>query len=389
MGIRNMRGKWQYRFRVQGQDVCVLTALAATERNRKKAEQAEAAHRQAILEGRWGFRPLKPRAFIEAVKEFVDWCKIEYGGKPETWRRIATSMTSCSAFFGKQMVSMIHPGDVERYKVWRLSPRQETIDGKKVTITPVQSVTVKHDLDNLSVFFKWAVKADFARHNPLKEVGRPSDVGAVRQRILTDKEEKLYFAHVKGNLAKVARLILLQGMRPEEVMRIRKQDVDIEKGTLRIEHGKTRSARRVLKLTQESRSILAGQLGTHGPWIFPSPTKRGSHITKLNCPHDRALAWLNPCQQCGKLEAQHPAEKCARWIEPLTPLLFVLYDLRHTFATRMVEAGVDLVALKQILGHSDIRVTMRYVHPTQAHQDAAMAIYDKLNEDRRKMETVQ
>ena len=57
MGLRNMRGKWQYRFRVHGQDVCVITAWEATERNRKKALQQETAHRQAILEGRWGFRP--------------------------------------------------------------------------------------------------------------------------------------------------------------------------------------------------------------------------------------------------------------------------------------------------------------------------------------------
>src|SRR4029077_15805884 len=84
MGLRNMRGKWQYRFRVQGQGVCVLTALEATERNRKKAEQEEAAHRQAILEGRWGFRPLKARAFTEAVKEFIAWCKVEYQDKPES-----------------------------------------------------------------------------------------------------------------------------------------------------------------------------------------------------------------------------------------------------------------------------------------------------------------
>ena len=68
---------------------------------------------------------------------------------------------------------------------------------------------------------------------------------------------------------------------------------------------------------------------------------------------------------------------------------FVLYDLRHTIATRMVEAGVDLVALKEILGHSDIRVTMRYVHPTQTYQDKAMEIYDRLNEERRVRESVQ
>ena len=42
---------------------------------------------------------------------------------------------------------------------------------------------------------------------------------------------------------------------------------------------------------------------------------------------------------------------------------FRFHDLRHTAATRMVEKGIDLVVVKDILGHADINVTMRYAHP--------------------------
>lgn len=38
------------------------------------------------------------------------------------------------------------------------------------------------------------------------------------------------------------------------------------------------------------------------------------------------------------------------------------HDLRHCCATKMVEAGVDLVTVSKILGHSDIKMTMRYAH---------------------------
>ncbi len=224
MGLRNMRGKWQYRFVHHGQSVCVTLDLAATERNEKKALAKEAAHRQEIEEGRWGWRPLTPRSFTDAQGGFESWLKIEYHSKPNTWRRVLTSMASCEVFFGKTMISLIHPGDVERYKVWRLTPRED--------VAAVKEVTAKHDLDNLSIFFQWAVKAGYARQNPVKEVKRPSDAAAIRERILTPAEEKLYFTHAKGNLWKVARLILLQGMRPEEVMRIRKEDVDLGEGHL-------------------------------------------------------------------------------------------------------------------------------------------------------------
>jgi integrase len=51
---------------------------------------------------------------------------------------------------------------------------------------------------------------------------------------------------------------------------------------------------------------------------------------------------------------------------------FRLYDLRHTWATRAAEAGIDLVTLAAMLGHSKINMVMRYAHPTQEHQTRAI-----------------
>lgn len=51
---------------------------------------------------------------------------------------------------------------------------------------------------------------------------------------------------------------------------------------------------------------------------------------------------------------------------------FRLYDLRHTWATRAAESGVDLVTLAAMLGHSKILMVTRYPHPSEQHQAAAM-----------------
>ncbi len=44
--------------------------------------------------------------------------------------------------------------------------------------------------------------------------------------------------------------------------------------------------------------------------------------------------------------------------------------MRYTAATRMVESGANIVAISKILGHSDIKTTMRYTHPEDSLKDA-------------------
>jgi integrase len=69
-----------------------------------------------------------------------------------------------------------------------------------------------------------------------------------------------------------------------------------------------------------------------------------------------------------------------KWVEKPREcqIQFVLYDLRHTFATHLAEAGVDLATLAAILGHSSLRVVQRYVHVTQEHQRAEMLRFDAM-----------
>ena len=53
------------------------------------------------------------------------------------------------------------------------------------------------------------------------------------------------------------------------------------------------------------------------------------------------------------------------------------HDLRHTFATRLVLAGVDLVTVSRLLGHSTMHMTMRYSHPTPEALKNAVSRLDK------------
>ena len=56
---------------------------------------------------------------------------------------------------------------------------------------------------------------------------------------------------------------------------------------------------------------------------------------------------------------------------------FHFHDLRHTFASRLIMAGIDLTTVKELLGHKDIKMTLRYSHLSQAHIKNAVNILDK------------
>ena len=66
-------------------------------------------------------------------------------------------------------------------------------------------------------------------------------------------------------------------------------------------------------------------------------------------------------------------------------LKFRLYDLRHTYGSRAVMAGVDLQTLKELMGHESISTTIKYVHPTPEHKLRAMLRLETYNAEERKL----
>jgi integrase len=63
---------------------------------------------------------------------------------------------------------------------------------------------------------------------------------------------------------------------------------------------------------------------------------------------------------------------------------FTFHDLRHTFGTRLADAGVDVVKIKELMGHSSIVTTMRYIHATDQGKRAAITVLAEYRRERKK-----
>ena len=264
----------------------------------------------------------------------------------------------------------------------------------------VKSVTLRHDLDNLSKFFAWAIKMQMTTSNPVSGVDKPSTEDAVRMYILSNAQEFLYFEEALGrsvDLHDVAILIVNQGMRPEEVIEIEKRNVDLIARTLRIPRGKTKAARRTLRLTNDSFEALKRRIQDGEPSESKLRELCQRIAKKLKIDPEKVAErerfksnFVFAARRLGKRGNGHISlsglENCHNDVletckEKGQTIPFVLYDLRHTFATRAAQEGMPLPTLASVLGHSSLRQVQKYVHPTQDHQQAEMDRIDKIRQE--------
>ena len=281
------------------------------------------------------------------MKAFLEWSEGEHEAHPATHRRYKVSSLALLSYFADKPLDRITTDDVEGFKSAR-AMESATAKGKekgkrKSTGKRIRPATVNRELACLKALFNHALKSDFTFRNPVSRVDFLPENNE-QTRVLSYDEQGKYLAAATPMLRDVATLMLETGMRPEEVYRIQPENVNLAGGFLVIPYGKTKAARRRVPLTVAARSVLTRRTsGLKTPFLFPCESDEQRSVPKVNNAHDRAVKVSNVAA-------------------------FRLYDLRHTWATRAAESGIDLVTLAALLGHSKIQMVLRYAHPTQEHQ---------------------
>ena len=166
-----------------------------------------------------------------------------------------------------------------------------------------------------------------------------------RTRFLSgDELERLYGVMAKSDW-KLVPFAIETGLRRGEQFRLRWDQVDLENGVLTLplpKGGKTRH----VPWSEEAKAILRSfDSFLQSAWVFPG-------LRDVTHPMD-SRAFLRRSFEPGLRKAGITG---ACW-----------HSLRHTAASRRVMAGVDLVSVKEILGHRDIQTTLRYAHLAPGH----------------------
>jgi integrase len=185
-----------------------------------------------------------------------------------------------------------------------------------------------------------------------------------RQRFLSSSEMRALMAALQVDenqlAAKAIELLLLTGARRNEVTQARWEHVDLERNTLLVPLSKS-GRPRTISLNGAAAALIAG-LPSRGEsvWLFPSP-KTGRPSPALYYPWERV-------RKRAGLEALR------------------LHDLRHSYASNLVNGGVSLYVVQQLLGHTNPQTTQRYAHLEQdtlarASEIAASAVQRAVDSD--------
>jgi integrase len=349
---RGKKGIYWYRFMWKGE----LVRESTHQTNGNVARQMESAHRTSLAKGEVGIREKKPSP---SLVEFIDhrfepWAKATFEkSSPKTW--LDWYRVGLRAVRGCKPIANCKLNEISGENIADFAAHRQA--------RGLQVSSINSSLRVLRRVLKLAVEwgaLDVCPKVKLMTGERH------RERVVTPDEEGKYLAAAPEPLASVAAILFDMGLRPEECFRLRWEAIDWvtgHHGTVLVTHGKTAAARRVVPMTVRARKIMKVRWEKSGKpcegWVWAARTRSGHmESSSLKRQHKQVFKTLAKNSETAN---QKPVSK------------FVLYSLRHTFLTRLGQSGCDTWTLAKIAGHSDIRISTRYVHSSGDAVHAAMA----------------
>jgi integrase len=326
-------GTWWIEFSLQCQYIHQSVPGARTV---AQAQRAESQVREAIYERRYD--PCK-KLFSEFVDEiFLPWSKANKRSHREDEQRSVT----LKDFFGEKHLRDIKPMMIEKFKHERLAT--PTKHDKEDRPRPRTPASVNRDLACLSKILSMAFDNELIDSNPMRRV-RLLKESPSRERFITAEEEKKLFAQLTGrrdHIRAVVTIALNTGMRRGEILGLQWEHVNFHGRTIFIAKSKTGRTRTIPMNDIVFKELMMLKQDAEPKEFVFSNSRTGVNIDSIK------TGWRNACEDAG-----------------LVNLRF--HDTRHTFATRLRANGVHEWDIRDLLGHTSVRMTSVYTHQTPAN----------------------
>jgi len=325
------------------------------------------------------------------------WCEAKRGLKDNTFQNYKYLYTQfVSPYIGMLKINKIRRSDIKRFYNMMLEEH-----GLK--LSTVDSIhTVLHQVLQL------AVDDNYIRQNPasgaMKELKLSHQYDSEKRKALTVDEQRLLMSFLDKSdqyrhWKPLITVMLGTGLRAGEVTGLRWKDIDLEQGTINVNHTlvfynrdhrqilainstKTPTSKRIIpmidsvreafleeKRNQEEKGVFCTSvIDGYSDFIF---CNRFGEVLNLGVINKALRRIMRDCNE--EVWEKHDSDEM-----PVLLPRFSCHTFRHTFTTRMCESGMNIKVIQGILGHADISTTMNiYVHITKELEQVAIDDFTK------------
>ena len=318
--------------------------------NRKLAQRILNKVKGEIAENRWFEKlPGEEKTFREMIDKYL----VEHSARnkaPKSHIRDKGLAKHLLTSFGDSIITEITPKPISDYKTKR---REEGASPR----------TVNYELTLMGHAFNLAIKEwEWCKENPVRKISKEKVHNIIERWMTHEEEQKLLNASIEW-LRPILILGIETGLRQSELLNLRWSNVDLFKRTLTILEQKNKG-KDTLPLNEKATEILKARMkvrSINNDLVFFNGDGNGIDSRNL-------------------LRAFYSATKRAK-IENLR-----WHDAtRHTFATRLVQNGVDIYTVQKLGRWKNISMVMRYAHHHPESLRAAIEVLDKV---RKKVSTI-
>ena len=278
--------------------------------------------------------------FEKYSEEYLKYAKINKSEKSYTLN--ITNIKALNLFFKGKYLTDIKPQDIESYK-----------EERSKNLKPA---SVNRDLACLRHMLNKAIQWGYLLSNPMKGIKLLKEPPG-RLRFLSEEEIKRLLQELPAGSKLIILVAMYTGMRRSEILNLNWSNVDLKNRILVVEKTKT-NERRIIPINDSLFSQLQ-----------ELSAKKKSEVVFAECRTNLRRNFTDALKRANVRD-------------------FRFHDLRHTFASYLVMSGASIKVVQQLLGHKDLKMTMRYSNLSNEHLQEAVGKLNYLKPEKPKPQTI-